>query len=149
MCIKFSEVNILKFCCYDLNHSLPGQARSFCFPSIHHFLTHTVISWSLLTEFSSACNWKQTSQSTSLKHLMHFLWLQLFCIGWNHDSEFLKFYLLLKKKTKDSHLQKYSIDAFSSLCLYKIIEINQPMNSNCFHSQENSKKSLTHLLDKQ
>ena len=41
--IKFSYIHVLKFCCHDLNHSFPGQARFYCFPFINHFLTHIVM----------------------------------------------------------------------------------------------------------
>ena len=114
----------IKFCRYDLNHCLPGQARFYCFPIIHHFLTHIVMPWSLFTEFSSAYNLKQTSQSPSLKHRMYFLWLQLFFvlgeimavnsmsfINWKNNRTFL--------------CAEVFTDAFSCLFLWKIIEINK------------------------
>ena len=55
--------NVLKFWCYDPNLCSPGQGGFYRFPSVHHFLTH---SCSMFTEFSSACNWKQASQSPAL-----------------------------------------------------------------------------------
>ena len=55
--------NVLKFWCYDPNLCSPGQGGFYRFPSVHHFLTHSCL---LFTEFSSACNWKQASQSPVL-----------------------------------------------------------------------------------
>ena len=55
--------NVLKFWCYDPNLCSPGQGGFYRFPSVHPFLTHSCL---LFTEFSSACNWKQASQSPVL-----------------------------------------------------------------------------------
>ena len=55
--------NVLKFWCYDPNLCSSGQGGFYRFPSVHHFLTHSCL---LFTEFSSACNWKQASQSLVL-----------------------------------------------------------------------------------
>ena len=96
------------------------------------------------------CLWLKTNLSVYILETLNAFFVIATFLYWMKSWQWIPQVLfIVKKKTKDSHLQKYSIDAFSSLCLYKIIEINQPMNSNCFHSQENSKKSLTHLLDKQ
>ena len=103
MCIKFSYIHVLKFCCYDLNHSFPGQVRFYCFPFINHFLTHIVMPWSFFKEFSSACNWKQNFQFSFLETQNTFFVIATsFCIGWNHGSEFHEFKLLEKKKTEFS-----------------------------------------------
>ena len=67
--------NVLKFWCYDPNLCSPGQGGFYRFPSVHHFLTHSCL---LFTEFSSACNWKQASQSPVLFLWSHFLWSKLF-----------------------------------------------------------------------
>ena len=55
--------NVLKFWCYDPNLCSSGQGGFYRFPSEHYFLTHSCL---LFTEFSSACNWKQASQSPVL-----------------------------------------------------------------------------------
>ena len=55
--------NVLKFWCYDPNLHSPGQGGFYCFPSVHHFLTYNCL---MFTEFSSACNLKQASQSPVL-----------------------------------------------------------------------------------
>ena len=67
--------NVLKFWCYDPNLCSPGQGGFYRFPSVHHFLTHSCL---LFTEFSSACNWIQASQSPVLFLWSHFLWSKLF-----------------------------------------------------------------------
>ena len=67
MCVSNSHMdmfgNVLKFWCYDPNLCSSGQGGFYRFPSVHHFLTHSCL---LFTEFSSACNWKQASQSLVL-----------------------------------------------------------------------------------
>ena len=55
--------NVLKFWCYDPNLCSSGQGGFYRFSSVHYFLTYSCL---LFTEFSSACNWKQASQSPVL-----------------------------------------------------------------------------------
>ena len=92
--IKFQYEHILKVWCCNSNLPLPGQVRFFSFPFVHPFWTHDwkriyiLTPWSYFTEFSSALQFEQTSQSSALKRWMHFLWLQvffslLFSTGWN------------------------------------------------------------------
>ena len=64
---------VIKFWCDHPSLLLPGQARSYCFSFVHHFLIYFVKPWSLLTDFPSACNWEQTSQSPASKDRVHFL----------------------------------------------------------------------------
>ena len=67
MCVSNFHIdmfgNVPKFWCHDPNLCSSGQGGFYRFPSVHHFLTHSCL---LFTEFSSACNWKQASQSPVL-----------------------------------------------------------------------------------
>ena len=42
-CIKFQYTHILKFWHHDPNLSSPGQARFYCFPFVHPFLTQSFL----------------------------------------------------------------------------------------------------------
>ena len=54
---------------------LSWPRETLFFPSLHHFLTHSCL---MFTEFSSASNWKQTSQCPASKRRTHFLWSKFF-----------------------------------------------------------------------
>ena len=110
--------NVLKFWCYDPNLCSSGQGGFYRFPSVHHFLTHSCL---LFTEFSSACNWKQASQSPVLFLWSHFLWSKLFF--------FLIFFIFLiflfsrrEKKRKDynRYLRQWIIEIFIITQPYKL-----------------------------
>ena len=107
--------NVPKFWCYDPNLCSPGQGGFYRFPSVHHFLTHSCL---LFTEFSSACNWKQASQSPVLFLWSHFLWSKLF--------SFFIFFIFLssrkEKKRKDynRYLRQWIIEIFIITQPYKL-----------------------------
>ena len=110
--IKFQYEHVLKVWCCNSNLPLPGQVRFFSFPFVHPFWTHDwkriyiLTPWSFFTEFSSALQFEQTSQSLALKRWMHFLWLQVFffiiIFYWVKlkicSSEFYQFYILEKPR---------------------------------------------------
>ena len=110
--------NVLKFWCYDPNLCSPGQGGFYRFPSVHHFLTHSCL---LFTEFSSACNWKQASQSPVLFLWSHFLWSKLLFFFY-----FFIFYIFLfsrrEKKRKDynRYLRQWIIEIFIITQPYKL-----------------------------
>ena len=95
--------NVLKFWCYDPNLHSPGKFS--CFPSIHHFLTH---SCSMFTEFFSACNWSQSPVlPRSAEHIFcdpsfSFLSLNL-TLGLICYSRLQKFVLLLMQSTNNGN----------------------------------------------
>ena len=110
--------NVLKFWCYDPNLCSPGQGGFYRFPSVHHFLTHSCL---LFTEFSSACNWKQASQSPVLFLWSHFLWSKLFFF---FIFLFFNFFLFSRreKKRKDynRYLRRWIIEIFIITQPYKL-----------------------------
>ena len=110
--------NVLKFWCYDPNLCSSGQGGFYRFPSVHHFLTHSCL---LFTEFSSACNWKQASQSPVLFLWSHFLWSKLFFF---FIFLFFKFFLFSRreKKRKDynRYLRQWIIEIFIITQPYKL-----------------------------
>ena len=112
------------------------QDNILCASNFHveMFSNCIVMPWSLFTEFSSACNWKQTSQSPALE-----CWSEcIFCCPkFSFFSQVkLKMWqwippvLFIEKLQDDSCPQKCSItDWFSCYqCLHLVIEFNQSAN---------------------
>ena len=104
------------------------------FPFVHHFLTHSCL---MFTEFSSACNWKQISQSPASKRRTYFLWSKVFFFffltEWNKKIFFsFVLYSPREKKRKDNYryLWQWIIEIFvitqpNKLCIKReiIVEI--------------------------
>ena len=69
--------------------SLPREILFFL--SVHHFLTHSCL---IFREFSSASNWKRTSQSLASKRRTHFFVIQGFVFSyWVKLKTFFNFVL--------------------------------------------------------
>ena len=117
------------------------------FPSAYvlEAMIQTFLAWSLFTEVSSSCNWKQTSQSPAsnaerifcdCKFFLNFCFVSccvffFFCYWVKFKicgSEFHQFYILEKP-------QDYSLlQNCQFKCLHKIIELSQqPTNFSCSH----------------
>ena len=109
--------NVLKFWCYDPNLCSPGQGGFYRFPSVHHFLTHSCL---LFTEFSSACNWKQASQSPVLFLWSHFLWSKLFFFFFFIFLIFLFSRREKKRKDYNRYLRQWIIEIFIITQPYKL-----------------------------
>ena len=112
--------NVLKFWCYDPNLCSSGQGGFYRFPSVHHFLTHSCL---MFTEFSSACNWKQASQSLVLPRSAEHIWST--CDP-SYSFFFFCFLFLLfsrrEKKRKDyyRYLRQWIIEIFIITQPYKL-----------------------------
>ena len=138
MCVSNFQVhlftNVLKFWCYEPNLCSPGQGRFYCFPFVHHFLTHSCL---MFTEFSSACNWKQISQSPASKRRTYFCDPRFsFSFFWLSEIKKIFFSFVLysprERKRKDNYryLWQWIIEIFvitqpNKLCIKReiIVEI--------------------------
>ena len=89
--------NVLKFWCYDPNLHSPGQGGFYFFPSVHHFLTYSCL---IFTEFSSACNLKQASQSPVLPRGAE----HIFC---DSSFSFLFFFVFTEGEKEERFLPVY------------------------------------------
>ena len=119
MCIKFPSAFVQKLSKIVMLLSKPllSWPREILFFSfVHHFLTHSCL---MFTEFSSACNWKQISQSPASKRRTYFLWSKVFFFffltEWNKKIFFsFVLYSPRKKKRKDNYryLWQWIIEIF-------------------------------------
>ena len=118
MCIKFPHGHVRKrsqILMLRSNLCSSGQGGFYRFPSEHHFCL-------LFTEFSSACNWKQASQSPVLPRSAE----HIFCDPIYSFFFFFFFRLLLfsrrEKRRKDyyRYLRQWIIEIFIITQLYKL-----------------------------
>ena len=108
MCIKFPSAFVQKLSQILMLRSKPllsWPREILFFPFVHHFLTHSCL---MFTEFSSACNWKQISQSPASKRRTYFLWSKVFFFffltEWNKKIFFsFVLYSPTEEKRKDNY----------------------------------------------
>ena len=127
MCIKFLYTHFLKFRSYDPNLSSPGQARFYCFPFVHHSLTHSCFKYLHRSAMIFVIKVFSFLQFPALKCRRQDLSL-FFCnlVKLKRcGNDFCEFYIL-EKLQRYSCLQKCFISkTFSSKCFHKLIEFNQ------------------------
>ena len=137
MCIKFPSAFVQKLSQILMLRSKPllSWPREILFFSfVHHFLTHSCL---MFTEFSSACNWKQISQSPASKRRTYFCDPRFsFSFFWLSEIKKIFFSFVLysprERKRKDNYryLWQWIIEIFvitqpNKLCIKReiIVEI--------------------------
>ena len=142
MCIKFPSAFVQKLSQILMLRSKPllSWPREILFFSfVHHFLTHSCL---MFTEFSSACNWKQISQSPASKRRTYFCDPRFsFSFFWLSEIKKIFFSFVLysprERKRKDNYryLWQWIIEIFvitqpNKLCIKREIIVEIVLSKN-------------------